>query len=111
MKRLRLSFHSPKENNAMARVRNRWNKWLTRTARLAPTLCVVSAGVVLILFSSAGRSHGQTISDTQVDPAAPPCLMDGLRLQPFRSGDPTAGVGELHAGDDDWRYHLVPVPA
>jgi hypothetical protein len=72
MKRLRLSFHSPKENNAMARVRNRWNKWLTRTARLAPTLCVVSAGVVLILFSSAGRSHGQTISDTQVDPAAPP---------------------------------------
>ena len=40
-----------------------------------------------------------------------PCLMDGLRLQPFGSGDPTAGVGELNAGDDDWRYHLVPVPA
>lgn len=72
MKRLGLSFDSPKENNAMARVNNRWNKWLTRTARLAPTLCVVSSGVVLILFSTAGRSHGQTISNTQVDSAAPP---------------------------------------
>jgi len=72
MKRLGLRIGSPKENNAMAWVKNRWKKWLTRTVRFAPTLCVVSAGVVLILFSTPDRSHGQTISDTQVDPAATP---------------------------------------
>src|SRR5713101_5379809 len=50
----------------MSRQKNPWKKALTRTAWLAPTLGVSSAAVLLILFSFADPSHGQTIGDTQV---------------------------------------------
>src|SRR5712692_2967709 len=51
----------------MSKQKNPWKKALTRTIWLAPTLGVSIAGALLILFSIADRSHGQTISDTQSD--------------------------------------------
>src|SRR6266581_2853355 len=50
----------------MSKQKNPWKKALTRTVWLAPTLGVSSAAVLLILFSFADPSHGQTIGDTQV---------------------------------------------
>src|SRR5947209_14331854 len=50
----------------MSKQKNPWKKGLTRTVWLAPTLGVASAAVLLILFSFADLSHGQTIGDTQV---------------------------------------------
>src|SRR6266849_6245311 len=68
----------------MSKQKNPRKKALTRTVWLAPSLGVSIAAVLLILFSIADPSHGQTISDTQVtlscnaghsctlDPAATP---------------------------------------
>src|SRR2546428_9737576 len=50
----------------MSKQKNPWKKGLTRTVWLAPSLGVSSAAVLLILFSFADLSHGQTIGDTQV---------------------------------------------
>jgi len=50
----------------MSKQKNPWKKALTRTVWLAPTLGVSIAAVLLILFSIADPSQGQTISDTQV---------------------------------------------
>src|SRR6266849_9150966 len=56
----------PKGDNAMSKQKNPRKKALTRTVWLAPSLGVSIAAVLLILFSIADPSHGQTISDTQV---------------------------------------------
>src|SRR6266852_3585630 len=50
----------------MSKQKNPWKKALTRIVWLAPSLGVSIAAVLLILFSIADPSHGQTISDTQV---------------------------------------------
>src|SRR2546425_6949242 len=50
----------------MSKQKNPWKKALTRTVWLAPTFGVSIAAVLLILFSIADPSQGQTISDTQV---------------------------------------------
>ena len=50
----------------MSKQKNPRKKALTRTVWLAPSLGVSIAAVLLILFSIADPSHGQTISDTQV---------------------------------------------
>jgi hypothetical protein len=50
----------------MSKQKNPWKKALTRTVWLAPSLGVSIAAVLLILFSIADPSPGQTIPDTQV---------------------------------------------
>ena len=50
----------------MSKQKNPWKKALTRTVWLEPTLSVSIAAVLLILFSIADPSQGQTITDTQV---------------------------------------------
>ena len=50
----------------MSKQKNAWKKALTRIVWLAPRLGVASAAVLLILFSIADPSQGQTIGDTQV---------------------------------------------
>ena len=50
----------------MSKQKNPWKKALTRIVWLAPSLGVASAAVLLILFSIADPSQGQTITDTQV---------------------------------------------
>jgi hypothetical protein len=66
MKRPRFNILSPKADSATSGQKNPWKKLLARTVWLAPTLGVSAAAVMLILFSIAGPSHGQTISDTQI---------------------------------------------
>src|SRR5258707_1350052 len=66
MQRPRLNIFSPKRDNPMSAQKNPWKKLLTRTVWIAPGLGVSAAAVLLILFSIADPSHGQTISDTQV---------------------------------------------
>src|SRR6266850_3116278 len=51
----------------MSKQKNPWKKALARIVWLAPTLGVATAAVLLILFSIADPSQGQTISDTQSD--------------------------------------------
>ncbi len=50
----------------MSAQKNPWKKLLTRTVWIAPGLGVSAAAVLLILFSIADPSHGQTIGDTQI---------------------------------------------
>jgi len=66
MKRGRLNVLSPKGDNAMSAQKKARKKALTRTVWLAPALGFSTVAVLLILFSTADPSHGQTISDTQV---------------------------------------------
>jgi hypothetical protein len=66
MKRLRLNVLSPKEDNAASEQKNPRKNALTRIVWLAPSLGAGIAAVLLILFSNANPSHGQTISDTQI---------------------------------------------
>ncbi len=66
MKRPRLNILSPKGDNVTSGQKNLWKKLLARTVWIAPTLGLSAAAVLLILFSIADPSHGQTISDTQV---------------------------------------------
>src|SRR5216683_4479588 len=66
MKRGRLNVLSPKGDNAMSAQKKARKKALTRTVWLAPALGFSTVAVLLILFSIADPSHGQTISDTQV---------------------------------------------
>jgi hypothetical protein len=67
MKRPRFNILSPKADNTMSGQKNPSKKLLARTVWLAPTLGVSAAAVLLILFSIADPSHGQTVSTITTD--------------------------------------------
>src|SRR6266851_207939 len=63
MNRLRLNTLSLKADKAISGQKKAWKKALTRISWVAPTLGISMLAVLLILFSTARPSHGQTISD------------------------------------------------
>ena len=66
MKQGRLSILSATVDNVISARKNPRKKASNRTLWIAPALAVSSLAVLLILFSAADPSHGQTIADTQI---------------------------------------------
>ena len=67
MKRPSWNILCPKGDNARSGQKSPCKKLLARTVWLAPTLGVSAAAVLLILFSIADPSHGQTVSTITTD--------------------------------------------